>query len=161
MKKLKFHGKGIVTGIDSIEVLKDEKSSSAVIVTGGQSMIKSGVVERITNMLKANGTKVYIHSGVSKNPDTTTVLEGLEKIKEAKPDLIIAVGGGSAIDAAKIMTLFYEFPNLNFENVLNEVIPSERTKIRFIAIPSTSGTGSEVTKVSVITFKRKRSKACN
>jgi alcohol dehydrogenase class IV len=79
-------------------------------------------------------------------------------MEKFKPDLVLAIGGGSAIDAAKVMTLFYDYKDLTFDNILTTDISNYTRKTKFIAIPTTSGTGTEVTKAAVITFKEKNIK---
>ena len=151
MKNLVLSGKAIITGSGSLEYLKDVEFSSVFVVTGGHSMIESGVIDRVKQYMAGEGKEVIIYSGIGKNPTYKEVLDGLKVMREKAPDVVIAVGGGSAMDAAKVMLLFYEFPHLNFENVLSSPIPLERTKAKLICIPSTSGTASEVTKSAVIT----------
>lgn len=158
MKQLVFHGTSIIIGKGSLEYIKNMEFKKAFIITGGQSMIKSGVISMVKDMIEKANREVFIYSGITKNPDTEVVLNGLERVKEFKPDIIISIGGGSSIDAAKIITLFYEYEDINFSNVLKKKLPEYRSKVKFIAVPSTSGTGTEVTKVSVITFKEKNLK---
>src|SRR5665647_1494204 len=151
MKEIVLNGKAIITGSGSLSYLKNIEFTRAFIVTGGQSMSNSGVIDRIKKYLAKDDKEITIYSGIKKNPNYKEVLDGLKVMREKSPDLVIAVGGGSAMDAAKVMLLFYEFPQLNFENVLTSEIPKERKKARLICIPSTSGTGSEMTPVAVIT----------
>ncbi len=161
MKKVVLSGKGILTGAGSLEYLKELTGKRAVIVTGGSSMIKSGVIARAEGYLKEAGIDSYVFSGIKKNPSITQVMEGVSRLREIKPDIILAIGGGSAMDAAKAMLLFYEFEDLNFDNVLEKnqqgLIPVTR-KTQLICVPSTSGTGSEVTRGTVITDEEKRLK---
>lgn len=161
MRKLVLSGKGILTGEGSLLALKDLKYERALLVTGGSSMIKSGVIARAEKYLQMNGTETDLFSGVPKNPSIEDVLKGLVICRKFKPDVILAIGGGSAMDCAKAILLFYEFPYLNFENVLEfnkkGEIPTER-KTGLICVPSTSGTGSEVTRGTVITDPEKELK---
>lgn len=154
MRKLVLSGKRIVTGRGSLEYLKELPYKNAVIVTGGSSMIRAGFVDKAEGYLKEAGCKATLISGIRKNPSFDEVFAGVRKLKEIKPDVVIALGGGSAMDAAKGMLLFYEFPNLNRDNVLEENaagrIPAER-KTGLVCIPSTSGTGSELTRGTVLT----------
>lgn len=154
MKKLTFGGKNIITGEGALEYLNSINNKKVVIVTGGKSMFESGTIEVIDKILKKNNCEICIISGIKKNPDTEEVILGVKKMKEFNPDTVIAVGGGSSMDAAKVMTLLYENEHINFDNILSIELPEERNKVKFIAIPSTSGTGSEVTKAAVITFKK-------
>ncbi len=135
--------------LDYLETLNGDK---AVLVTGGSSMKKYGFLDKASELLSNTGIQSIVIDGVEPNPSVKTVKEGKEKMLEFEPDWVIAIGGGSAIDAAKIMWAFYEHPNLEFEEII-EVgsMPKLRNKARFIAIPSTSGTASEITAFSVIT----------
>lgn len=161
MKKVVLSGKGILTGAGSLEYLKELTGGRAVIVTGGSSMMKSGVIARAEGYLKEAGIESFLFSGIRKNPSITQVMEGIAFLREIKPDIILAIGGGSAMDAAKAMLLFYEFEDLNFENVLEKNqqgrIPVTRNT-QLICVPSTSGTGSEVTRGTVITDEERRLK---
>ncbi|MHB1394857.1 MAG: iron-containing alcohol dehydrogenase [Clostridia bacterium] len=153
MKELRLHGELIVTGVGSLKYLEGIQCSRVFIVTGEGSTFKNGTIDSIRRMLEGRGNKYAVYSGIKKNPTTDEVLEGISAIRSFDPDTIITVGGGSAIDAAKAMALFYEYPELTFEKALNEQLPDSRKKLRLIAIPTTSGTGTEVTKVAVITYK--------
>ena len=152
MKKIVLGGQAIITGRGSISELSNVKASRAFIVTGGRAMQASGVIARIEGILQANGCKTCVYGGIGKNPDTQAVLDGLAKMREFGPDLLVAVGGGSPIDAAKVMALFYEYPELDFASAQTGELPAVRKSLTFVAIPSTSGTGTEVTKAAVITF---------
>ena len=159
--KITLSGKAIVTGAGSIEFLKQLHYKKAFIVTGGSSMIKSGVIQKISDYLASSGCVCVLHSGIHMNPSIEEVLAGVSRMREEKPDLVLAAGGGSAMDAAKAMLLFYEFRQLNFDNVIEEIssghVPSERST-GLICIPSTSGTGSEVTRGCVITDTERKLK---
>ena len=161
MKKIVLSGKKIITGAGSLAFLRELRYEKVMIVTGGSSMVRTGVIDRVKGYLEENGSKTFVFDGVQKNPSIQEVLCGLEKMKAFCPDCVVAVGGGSAMDCAKAMLLFYEFPNLNFVNVLTlnakGKIPVER-KTALICIPSTSGTGSEVTRGTVITDTEKELK---
>lgn len=150
MRQLRFHGKGIITGKGSLKHLETIKSSKTLIITGKGSMFNNGTIDAITAMLSENNVHHQIYSGVKANPTTQQTMDCVEQMKEFNPDTVIAVGGGSAIDLAKVATLFYEY-NLDFSKAINEGIPEKR-RTSFIAIPSTSGTATEVTKAAVITF---------
>jgi alcohol dehydrogenase class IV len=95
--------------------------------------------------------EVSIVDGVEPNPSIETVIRGGKEMAEFGPDWIIAIGGGSALDAAKIMWVYYEYPDTKFEDLVAGKFPKLRTKAKFIAVPSTSGTASEITAFSVIT----------
>ena len=150
MKKLKFYGDQIIIGEKAINHLSTLEYERVFIVTGGNSAFKNGSIKQIEDIFSSK--KIKIFSGVKKNPDTVIVEKGINEMQMFKPDVVIAIGGGSPIDAAKVMTLFYDYETLSFENVLEEDISSLKRKTSFIAIPSTSGTGTEVTKAAVITF---------
>lgn len=156
MKQVTLTADMLVTGEGALNYLENIEYTKAVIITGGSSMIRTGVIDRIKGIMKAEDREIAVFSGISKNPTTDQVMQGLEFINKEKPDCLIAVGGGSAIDAAKVMLIFYDFPQYNFDNVIQRMgeLDSLKTKTRFIAVPSTSGTASEVTKVSVITYAK-------
>ena len=151
MKTLHLQGECLVIGPDSIDYLQQVPFKKAYIITGGGSMERTGVIARVKDCLASRG-EIALYSGIQKNPTTADIMEAMQPFASFAPDLVIAVGGGSAIDAAKIMTLLYEYPHLNFDNIFSEALPSRRLKTTFVAIPSTSGTGTEVTNVSVVTF---------
>lgn len=154
MKKLVLSGKKIITGADSLGYLKELSYKRVIIVTGGNSMLRFGVIDRARKYLSETGAEVLVHSGIQKNPTKEEVKDGLKVFQEFKPDCVLAIGGGSAMDAAKAMLLFYEFPFINFENVSTYLAKGEIPEKRdtaLICVPSTSGTGSEVTRGTVIT----------
>ncbi|HBD87292.1 MAG TPA: alcohol dehydrogenase [Clostridiales bacterium] len=151
MKTLHFTGQALVTGRDALDWLKTLRPGRVFLVTGGGSMIRTGVLDKIEGLLPA-GTQVRRFVGIGKNPTKREVEAGIAAMREFGPDTVIAVGGGSAIDAAKAMMLFYEHPELTFENVQTSPLPPGRGRILFVAIPSTSGTATEVTHVCVVTY---------
>ena len=141
-----YHGKG------SLDELKNLKGTRAFVVTGGGSMKRFGFLERVENALKEAGMEVHIFEGVEPDPSVTTVMKGAEAMRQFQPDWIVAIGGGSPIDAAKAMWAFYEYPDVTFEDLIVPFnFPTLRQKAHFCAIPSTSGTATEVTAFSVIT----------
>ncbi len=153
MKKIMLGGKAVITGRGSIAELANIKARRAFIVTGGSAMQTSGVIAKIEVILQAAGCVTCVYGGIGKNPDTQAVLGGLASMREFKPDVLVAVGGGSPIDAAKVMALFYDYPELDFTKAQTGELPPARKRLQFVAIPSTSGTGTEVTKAAVITFR--------
>ncbi|MCR5099865.1 MAG: iron-containing alcohol dehydrogenase [Butyrivibrio sp.] len=161
MRKIVLSGKRIITGEGCLSVLSEFSYKRVMIVTGGKSMIESHVIDRATDYIQKEDTEILVYSGVPKNPSTEDVDRGLLKCQSFKPDCILTIGGGSALDCAKAILLFYEFPYLNFDNVLEYnlkgLIPAER-KTALICVPSTSGTGSELTRGTVITDIQKELK---
>lgn len=141
-----YYGKG------SLEFLKQLKGKKAIIVLGGGSMKKFGFVDKVEAYLKEAGIETLLFENVEPDPSVETVMKGAQAMTEFQPDWIISMGGGSPIDAAKAMWAFYEYPETTFEDLCIPFnFPTLRTKARFLAIPSTSGTATEVTAFSVIT----------
>lgn len=141
-----YYGKG------SLETLKTLKGKRAVIVVGGSSMQKFGFLDRAIGYLKEAGIESFVFEGVEPDPSIETVFRGAAFMREKEPDIILSIGGGSPIDAAKAMWVFYEYPEKTFDDIKEPfTMPALRTKAIFVAIPSTSGTATEVTAFSVIT----------
>ena len=148
-----YHGKG------ALEALKTFKGKKAMICVGGGSMKRFGFLDRAEQYLKEAGMEVQLFEGIEPDPSVETVMKGAKAMMEFEPDWIIAMGGGSPIDAAKAMWVFYEYPDTDFESLIQPFsFPTLRKKARFLAIPSTSGTGTEVTAFSVITDTEKGTK---
>ena len=142
----------IYYGSGSLAELKNLKGKKAIVVTGGHSMKASGFLDKTVSYLEEAGLKVQLFEGVEPDPSVETVMKGAEAMRKFEPDWIVAIGGGSPIDAAKAMWAFYEYPNTTFEDLVTPFnFPHLRTKAHFVAIPSTSGTATEVTAFSVIT----------
>jgi alcohol dehydrogenase class IV len=142
----------IIYGEGSLAKLADLKGTKAAVVTGGSSMKKLGFLDQAVAILKKGGIESIVIDGVEPNPSVDTVWRGAKAMLEFQPDWIVAIGGGSALDAAKVMWCFYEHPHLTFEDIIPVgAMPPLRNKARFVAIPSTSGTASEITAFSVIT----------
>ncbi len=132
--------------------VKNLKGSKAVIVTGGGSMRRGGFLQDVENDLAEAGFEVKLIEGVESDPSVETVMAGAAVMTEFEPDWIIAIGGGSPIDAAKAMWIKYEYPDTTFEDMCKVFgLPELRTKAHFCAISSTSGTATEVTAFSIIT----------
>lgn len=143
--------KEIVHGKDSLAHLKKLGGKKASIVTGGRSMKRFGFLDQVSDYLKEAGMEVQVIDGVEPDPSIKTCVEGGHKMAEFGPDWIIALGGGSAMDAAKVMWVFYEHPGYDFNELVKFNFPELRQKARICFIPSTSGTASEITAFSVIT----------
>ena len=115
-------------------------------------MKRFGFLQKVEDYLKEAGMEVALFEGVEPDPSVETVMKGAKLMQEFGPDWIVAIGGGSPIDAAKAMWAFYEYPDTKFEDLITPFnFPTLRTKAKFCAIPSTSGTATEVTAFSVIT----------
>jgi len=141
-----YHGEG------ALETLKTLKGKRAFIVVGGGSMKRFGFLQKVEDYLKEAGMEVELFEGVEPDPSVETVMKGAEAMRSFEPDWIVSIGGGSPIDAAKAMWIFYEYPEFTFEQaVIPFGLPELRQKAKFVAIPSTSGTATEVTAFSVIT----------
>lgn len=142
----------ITYGIGAMKKLSTLTGKKAVIVTGGNSMRKFGFLDKAKSFLEQAGMETMIIEGVEPNPSVETVMRGAAEMLAFEPEWIVAIGGGSALDAAKVMWCFYEHPELSFEDIIEPgSMPSLRHKAQFVAIPSTSGTASEITAFSVIT----------
>ena len=115
-------------------------------------MKRFGFLDRAVQYLEEAGMEVKLFEGIEPDPSVETVMKGAAAMLEFEPDWIVAIGGGSPIDAAKAMWAFYEYPEIKFEDLITPFgFPELRQKAKFCAIPSTSGTATEVTAFSVIT----------
>ena len=142
-----YYGPG---AISELKVL--EGHSKAFIVTGTNFMNDNGSLEKLTDILDKINIEYKIFTGVESNPLISTAYRGAEEMRAYEPDVIIALGGGSPVDAAKAMWIFYENPDLTFDDVKPPYsLPKLRRKAIFVAVGTTSGTGTEVTSFSVIT----------
>ncbi|MDF1493174.1 iron-containing alcohol dehydrogenase [Caproiciproducens sp. CPB-2] len=136
--------------MEELKALKGHKK--AIVVTGTNFMIENGSLEKLTGILKENGMQVQVFDKVESNPRISTVYRGAEVMRNYEPDVIVALGGGSPVDAAKAMWVFYENPELKFDDIKTPFsLPKMRRKAIFAAVGTTSGTGTEVTSFSVIT----------
>ena len=141
-----YHGKG------ALEALKTFKGKKAMICVGGGSMKRFGFLQKAEEYLKEAGMEVQLFEGIEPDPSVETVMKGAAAMQAFEPDWIIAMGGGSPIDAAKAMWIKYEYPDITFEDMCKVFgIPALRNKAHFCAISSTSGTATEVTAFSIIT----------
>ena len=146
-----YHGKG------ALEVLKTFEGKKAMVCVGGGSMKRFGFLDRAVGYLKEAGMEVELFEGIESDPSVDTVMRGAEAMLKFQPDWIVAMGGGSPIDAAKAMWIKYEYPDIEFKDMIKVFgLPKLRQKAHFCAISSTSGTATEVTAFSVITdYKEK------
>lgn len=142
----------IYYGPNALDELKNLSGKKAVVVVGGGSMKRFGFLDKVLNNLHTAGFETCLFEGVEPDPSVETVMRGAKVMQDFQPDWIVAMGGGSPIDAAKAMWTFYEYPDTKFEDLITPFsFPTLRTKAKFLAIPSTSGTATEVTAFSVIT----------
>ncbi len=145
-----YHGKG------ALSALKTFEGKRALVCVGGGSMKKFGFLDKAVGYLKEAGMQVELFEGIEPDPSVETVMRGAEAMRKFDPDWIIAMGGGSPIDAAKAMWIKYEYPETTFEDMCKVFgLPKLRKKARFCAISSTSGTATEVTAFSIITDYKK------
>ena len=145
-----YHGKG------ALEALKTFEGKRAIICTGGGSMKRGGFLQKVEAYLKEAGMEIELFEGIEPDPSVETVMKGAEVMQKFQPDWIVAIGGGSPIDAAKAMWIKYEYPDTTFEDMCKVFgLPKLRTKAKFCAISSTSGTATEVTAFSIITDYQK------
>ena len=145
-----YHGKG------ALEALKDFKGKKAIVCVGGGSMKRFGFLDKAVSYLEEAGMEVKLFEGIEPDPSVETVMKGAQAMLDFEPDWIVAMGGGSPIDAAKAMWIKYEYPDISFEDMCKVFgIPKLRRKAHFCAISSTSGTATEVTAFSIITDYQK------
>ena len=141
-----YHGKG------ALEALKTFEGKRAMVCVGGGSMKRFGFLDRAVDYLKEAGMEVQLFEGIESDPSVETVMRGAKAMEEFQPDWIVAMGGGSPIDAAKAMWIKYEYPDITFEEMCKVFgMPKLRKKAHFCAISLTSGTATEVTAFAVIT----------
>lgn len=149
---------------NSIQYLEKMPNISRAFIVTDEIMVKLGYVDKLLYYLRKRSDYVHceIFSDVEPDPSKDTVMRGAAMMKQFNPDVIITLGGGSAMDAAKGMWLFYEHPETDFNGIKQKFLdirkrvykyPKLGNKAQFVAIPTTSGTGSEVTSFSVITDK--------
>lgn len=149
---------------NSIRYLRDMKVMEKAMIVTDRGMYNLGYVDKIEDVIKRRRNKVdlELYFDVEPDPSIDTVNEGVELMRKFQPDVIIALGGGSSMDAAKVMWLMYEHPEVNFDDIKQKFMdirkrafkfPELGKKARLICIPTTSGTGSEVTPFAVITDK--------
>ena len=150
---------------DAVQYLQTMKDVSKAMIVTDKTMVEHGFLQRIIEQLqlRSNHVTYTVFSDVEPDPDITTVTRGAEIMKTFAPDTIIALGGGSVMDAAKVMWLFYEQPHIDFRDLVQKFMdirkrafkfPELGEKAKYVGIPTTSGTGSEVTPFAVISDKK-------
>ena len=154
---------------NSIKYLRDMKEMDKAMIVTDRGMYNLGYVEKIEDVIRRRRNKVDLELffDVEPDPSIEKIEKGVELMRNFEPDVIIALGGGSSMDAAKVMWLMYEHPEVNFDDIKQKFMdirkrafkfPELGKKARLICIPTTSGTGSEVTPFAVITDKRANKK---
>ena len=152
-----------------IQYLRSCKTVGKVFIVTDKSMVELGFLKKVIDELESrrNPVTYQLFSDVEPDPDIKTVMKGVELMNQFKPDTIIALGGGSPMDAAKGMWIFYEHPEINFDDLKQKFMdirkrafkyPELGRKTKLICIPTTSGTGSEVTPFAVISDKENKKK---
>jgi len=150
---------------DAIQYLQKMKNVSKAMIVTDETMVEHGFLQRVIEQLhlRRNHVTYTVFSDVEPDPDITTVTRGAEIMKTFAPDTIIALGGGSVMDAAKVMWMFYEQPQIDFRDLVQKFMdirkrafkfPELGEKAKYVGIPTTSGTGSEVTPFAVISDKQ-------
>lgn len=142
----------IVFGEGALDFLKTLDVSRVVTFTDKIFCEHNGdVIEEIGAIWKEKGAKHWVYFGEEGEPSLDFVKDSAKKLIEHQPDLIVAIGGGSVMDAVKVMEVFYEHPGISDKELMNRFnLPPIRRKSKFVAIPTTSGTGSEVTPIAVL-----------
>ncbi|WP_025725121.1 bifunctional acetaldehyde-CoA/alcohol dehydrogenase [Acholeplasma granularum] len=154
---------------DSIEYLRQMRDVNKVVIVTDRVMVDLGYVKKITDQLslRRNHVVYQLFTDVEADPSLDTVIKGYKLMKSFQPDTIIAIGGGSPMDAAKAMWLFYENPDVDFNDLKQKFMdirkrafryPDLGRKTKLVCIPTTSGTGSEVTPFAVITDTKESKK---
>ena len=154
---------------DSIEYLRQMREMNRVFIVTDRSMVDLGFVDKVTKQLglRRNKVQYQVFCDVEPDPDITTVQKGVEVMRSFEPDVIVALGGGSSMDAAKGMWLFYEYPDVDFNDLKQKFMdirkrafryPELGKKAQLVCVPTTSGTGSEVTPFAVISDKANNKK---
>ena len=147
--------KHIISGENALESADLKLGKKALIVTDPK-MVKLGNVTKVETALDKQNVEHEVFDGITGEPTDVMVREGVNKYKESNCDFMIAIGGGSPIDAAKAMWIKYEYPETTFEDMCKVFgLPKLRTKAHFCAVSSTSGTATEVTAFSIITDYQK------
>ncbi len=151
---------------DSVQYLEKMEGITKAFIVSDPMMVQLGYVDKVTYYLNKREEACHykIFSDVEPDPDVETIMRGVAEMRSFQPDVVIALGGGSAMDAAKGMWLFYEHPETSFDGLCQKFMDIRKRVVKFphlgdkckmVAIPTTSGTGSEVTSFTVITDKKK------
>jgi len=154
---------------NSIQMLASIPGITKAFIVTSNSSVKNGYVDKVLYYLNKNQSRIQFEtfSGIEPEPTVDTVMNGADRMSKFQPDCIIALGGGSVMDAAKAMWLFYEHPETDFHSLTQKFFdptkrvvrfPTIRNKAKLVAIPTTSGTGSEVTAFSVISDNKENIK---
>ena len=154
---------------DSIEYVRQMHDVNKVVIITDRAMVDLGYVKKVTDQLalRRNHVSYQLFCDVEQDPSIETVMKGYELMKSFEPDTLIAIGGGSPMDAAKAMWLFYEHPDVDFNDLKQKFMdirkrafryPELGKKTKLVCIPTTSGTGSEVTPFAVITDTKAQKK---
>jgi len=146
-----FFSPKIMFGEESLESLAEVRGNKAFIVTD-EMMVKMGYVKRIEDILKDADITSVVFDEVEPDPSYETVLKGKDLLEKSNCDLIIGLGGGSPMDVAKTVRILYENPEIDIED-LSPMVEVSFEKTKLILIPTTSGTGAEVTPAIVLTSK--------
>ncbi|KGX89714.1 NADPH-dependent butanol dehydrogenase [Pontibacillus halophilus JSM 076056 = DSM 19796] len=142
----------IYYGEGALEVLQSLDGKKAALVIGGGSVKENGNLNKIEEHLSKANIETKVIEGITEEPSTNLIQEQVSILNDFQPDWIIGIGGGSPMDAAKAMWIWYEHPELPFDEAKKLFnLPELRKKAKFIGIPTTSGTASEISNLSVIT----------
>ncbi len=150
-----FYAPKTVFGEDALDYLEEMEEKRCFIVTD-EGIIKFGMLEILTNKITPLEMDYKVFSGVEPDPREETILKATKECQEYKPDLIIALGGGSSMDVAKAVWVFYERPELGIDDLYPFIDLKLGKKAKLVAIPTTSGTGAETTWASIITRKTEK-----
>ncbi len=143
-----------------VEAMKDLSAKKRAFVVTDRFLFQTGIADEVVRLLKQAGLEVEVYADVEADPTLAAVKKGTERAAAFKPDVIVAFGGGSPMDAAKIIWVMYEHPDVHFEDLALRFMdirkriykfPKMGVKAEMVAIPTTSGTGSEVTPFAVVT----------
>ena len=153
----RFMGPKVIFGRNSIDYLKTLSGKKACIITD-KTIRQMGFVEKVITYLEDNEIKTVIFDEVEPNPSVNTIKKGAQAVREFGPDCIIGLGGGSSIDAGKAIWALYEREDISLSDINPYTKLGLRAKARFIAIPTTSGAGSDATWAIAITDSQKKRK---